>query len=130
MRGWRHHLAERFPLIVLVMFDLRKTNDWKVSSTGDINNDSTGYGIEHWRLSEPWLAHLSAKVWVDILAFRDAYITACRRAGVTQVALDYSGKMVSVDDLADMEKFNKAVLSSPDIVENLHNVFPRQSYAR
>lgn len=112
------------------MFDLRKTNDWKVSKSGDIDNTETGYGIEHWRLSEPWLAQLSGKVWVDLLAFRTAYITACRRAGVTQVALDYSGKMVSVDELADMEKFNDLVYSSPDIALNLRRVFPRQSYSR
>lgn len=112
------------------MFDLRKTNDWKVSKSGDIDNAETGYGIEHWRLSEPWLAQLSGKVWVDLLAFRTAYITACRRAGVTQVALDYSGTIVSVDALADLETFNELVYSSPDIALNLSRVFPRQSYSR
>ena len=112
------------------MFDLRKTNDWKVSKSGDIDNAETGYWIEHGRLAEPWLAQLSGKVWVDILAFRTAYITACRRAGVTQVALDYSGTIVSVDVLADLETFNELVYSSPDIALNLRRVFPRQSYSR
>lgn len=112
------------------MLDLRKENDWKVNEAGDIDNEASCYGIEHWRLSEPWLAQLSGKVWVDLLAFRLAYVTACRRAGVTQVALDHSGKMVSVEDLADMGKFNELVYSSPEIALNLRRVFPRQSYSR
>lgn len=94
-------------------------NQWEVTRDGDIDNDYAAYGIGHWELSHPWLAQLAGKNWVNIFTFRDAYVTACRRAGVKEVQLDYSGKMVSVDDLADMTKFVDAITSSPEISSKL-----------
>lgn len=103
------------------MVNLRNENDWRVNKAGDIDNEASCYGIEHWRLSHPWLSQLAGKNWVDIFAFREAYVTACRRAGVREVQLDYyPGTMVSVDDLADLTKFVDIITSSPEISSKLN----------
>lgn len=95
-------------------------NQWKVTKAGDIDNYRACYDIEHKSLSHPWISQLAGKNWVDIFAFREAYVTACRRAGVREVQLDYyPGTMVSVDDLADMTKFVDIITSSPEISSKL-----------
>jgi len=65
-----------------------KTNfgKWVVSKNGDLDYDSR-YFIDHTRLDEDWIQHLSEKGWIDFNTFIPAYLQALRNANKKTITI-------------------------------------------
>jgi len=59
---------------------------WVVSPNGDLDYDNR-YFIDHSRLSEDWISHLSEKGWIVFNDFIPAYLQALRNANQKTITI-------------------------------------------
>jgi hypothetical protein len=60
---------------------------WVVSANGDLDYDNR-YFIDHSRLSEDWISHLSEKGWIVFNDFIPAYLQALRNANQKTITIN------------------------------------------
>jgi hypothetical protein len=65
-----------------------KFDDWTVTVTGDLLNQTNDYSIPFDRLQEDlWIPHMRKKNWINMNTFIDAYLFALSRSGVTRLEI-------------------------------------------